>query len=125
MFEIDKNVIRSPETLTPAVLQAAEMLGMYHAELARVLKLQCSDIGRLASVQQLIKRGTIEWHQAESFIRFYRAVYKMHSGDETAIYHWLRVDNKQLKGSPLLLIVDDARLEHVINFIENITVNRS
>ena len=119
MFEIDQKVIEKPEKLTPAVLQVAEMLGMYHAELARVLKLQCADIGRLASVQQFIEQGTVAWEQAVLFIRFYQALYKMHSGNEIAIYNWMRVENKQLKGTPLLLIVDNNCLEYVLSFIEN------
>jgi len=122
MFEIDQKCIETPEKLTPAVLQVAEMLGMYHAELARVLKLQCADIGRLSSVQQLIEQNTVAWDQAVLFIRFYQFLYKMHSGNEVAIYNWMRVENKQLKGIPLLLIVDDNRLEYVLSFIKSVCV---
>ena len=64
MFEIDQKVMEESARLTPAVLQIAEMLGMYHAELARVLKLHCADIGRLAAAQELIKQDTVAWKQA-------------------------------------------------------------
>ncbi len=119
MFEIDQKVLEKSEKITPAVLQISEMLGMYHAELARVLKLQCADIGKLASIQQFIEPGTVAWEQAVLFVRFYQTLYKMHCGNEIAIYNWIRVENKQLKGTPLLLIVDNSRLEYVLNFIEN------
>jgi len=119
MFEIDSKVVEEPGKLTPAVLQIADMLGMYHAELARVLKLKCADIGQLASVKHFIKQGTVSWEQAVLFIRFYQALYKMHSGNEIAIYNWMRVENQQLNGTPLLLIVDNNCLEYVLSFIEN------
>jgi len=43
--------INEPRKLTYSVLQVSEMLVMLNAELARVLKLQCADIGALSSAQ--------------------------------------------------------------------------
>ena len=123
MFEIDQKVMEESARLTPAVLQIAEMLGMYHAELARVLKLHCADIGRLAAAQELIKQDTVAWKQAMLFVRFYQALYRMKAGNEIAIYNWMRVENKQLEGVPLLLMVDKNRLEDVLTHIEN-TMNK-
>lgn len=54
MFQIDIDAVREPQRLTPAVLQAAGMLGMYRAELARVLHLQCGDIGELTSMRKTL-----------------------------------------------------------------------
>ncbi len=116
MYAIGNEVFDSPADLTPAVLQAAEMLGMYRAELARVLHLQCQDIGRLADVKQLLEPDTDAWQQAVIFIRLYQMLFTGMQGEEAAIHHWLRVENKALGGVPLLLIVDEDRLTQVLDF---------
>ncbi len=92
------------------------MLGMYRAELARVLYLQCRDIGRLADIKQLLEPGTDTWRQAVVFIRLYQTLFAGMQGEEATIHHWLRVENKHLGGVPLLLIVDEDRLSEVLDF---------
>ena len=114
MYAITDEVFDSPARLTPAVLQAAEMLGMYRAELARVLHLQCQDIGRLADMKQLLEPDTVAWRQAVVFIRFYQTLFAGMQGEEAAIHHWLRTENDALGGVPLLLIVDEDRLAPVL-----------
>jgi len=116
MYAIGNEVFDSPAGLTPAVLQAAEMLGMYRAELARVLHLQCQDIGRLADMKQLLEPGTDAWRQAVVFIRLYQTLFAGMQGEEATIHHWLRAENEGLGGVPLLLIVDEDRLTQVLDF---------
>jgi hypothetical protein len=106
--------------LTCAVLQATEMLGMYRAELARVLHVRCGDVGELAERKALLEPGSNAWEQAKLFVRFYNALYDMSDGDSVAMYHWLRADNRALQGSPVLLIVDEGQLQLVIEYIESL-----
>ena len=113
------NPCADPRKLTQSVLQVTEMLGMYQAELARVLQLQCGDIGRLANGQRVLECGSVAWDEAVLFIRLYQALYEKLGGDGVAMCNWLRRDNKPLGGVPLLLIVDDGRLRWALDYVEN------
>lgn len=119
MYNFSDDVFVDTSKLTPAVLQACEMLGMYQAELASVLGLQCADIGRMNNIKQFLLPDSIAWKNAILFIRLYQCLYNKYNGNEAAMYHWLRADNKQLAGSPLLLIVDQGKLPVVVEFLFN------
>ncbi len=118
MLIIGSEAMASPARLTPAVLQAASMLGLYHAELARILGLLCGEVGQLASARKRLEPDSPAWQQAVSFLRFYRAIYQLHEGDRIASWHWLRVHNTDLQGVPLLLLVDDEQLPRVLAHVE-------
>lgn len=118
MFPIRLAELDSPRKLTQAVLQAAELLGMYQAELARILHCQCGDIGELANARRQLQPATSSWRQAEKFIQLFEALYRMQSGDGVAMHHWLRVENPQLGGVPLLLMVDEQQLDEVLVFLQ-------
>jgi len=107
-----------PRRLTQAVLQIVEMLGLYQAELARVLRLKCGDIGRLATARQCLEPATPAWVQAQLLVRCYRALYDVQQGDGVAMRHWLHVPDTMLGGVPHLLIVDDGRLADVVACLE-------
>lgn len=49
------------KSITQSVLQASDMLALYHAELARILHLHCSDIGNLASGKELIEKDSLAY----------------------------------------------------------------
>jgi len=100
------------------VLQIVDMLGLYQAELARVLRLKCGDVGRLAAAQQCLEPATPAWEQAQLLLRCYRALYVARQGDGVAMRHWLRVPDRALGGVPHLLIVDDGRLADVVDCLE-------
>jgi len=110
--------IDEPRRLTQAVLQIVDMLGLYQAELARVLRLKCGDVGRLAAAQQCLEPATPAWEQAQLLLRCYRALYVVRQGDGVAMRHWLRVPDRALGGVPHLLIVDDGRLADVVDCLE-------
>lgn len=110
--------IETAKQLSCLVLQASQMLVLLNAELARVLKLQCDDIGQLAAGQTFLQPQSIAWLQAQQFIRFYNLIYDKFDGDAVAMRHWLRSESKVLKGVPLLLIIDDGRLEEVVNYLK-------
>ncbi len=116
-FQITASVT-DPRKLTQSVLQITTMLDMYQAELTRVLKVHCGEIGALASGQRCLEPGTESWEQAQLFVRFYQALYRSRDGDGVGMRHWLRIDNKDLNGVPLLIIVDDGELERVVEYLE-------
>lgn len=115
----------SPQALTQQVIFITHQLGMYQAELARVLHVQCPEVGRLGAGQAVLEAGTRAWDQACLFIDFYQRLSDKLQGDEVSMYHWLRAENSGLGGVPLLLIIDDDRLEEVVRFLDsNIVIRR-
>ena len=109
----------NPVELTKKLIFITHQLGMYQAELARVLHLQCPDIGRLATGRGVLEPGTTAWQRAGRFIYFYRLLHDKLQGDEVSMYHWWRAENAFLAGVPHLLIIDDDRLEEVITYLES------
>lgn len=117
VFEISQSV-DDPRKLTQSVLQIIALLDMYQAELARVLQVNCGDIGELASARQTLQPDTPAWEQALLFVRFYQALFNAMGGDGVAMRHWLRVEHRALGGVPHLLIVDEGRLPDVVMHLE-------
>lgn len=123
VFKID-NAIESERKLSQSVIQVIEMLGMYHAELARVLGQQCGDIGELTSGKRCIQRETEAWERAVLFIDTYHHLYDYFEGDSVAMYHWMRCDNDALGGTPHLLIVDQHKLQFVHDYLQQANTNK-
>lgn len=119
MHEIRLKDLQDTRQLTQAVLQIMQMLGMYQAELARILGLQCADIGAMASAGRVLPEGSNEWAKAGRFVTLYEYLYLHCAGDAVTIYHWLRARHCQLGGVPLLLMVDEGRMEDVIAWFES------
>ena len=117
VFEI-KTATDDPRGLTQAVLQSIALLDLYQAELARILHLQCGDIGALASAKCCLEPGSQAWMQAQMLVRLYQALYTRENGDGVAMRHWLRVDHPELGGVPHRLIVDHDRLSAVVDYLE-------
>ncbi len=108
------DVNHSEKALTQAVLQITQMLGIYHAELARILRVQCADIGQLANAESVIKKNTQAWIQAEKYIILYGALYDFLNGNEALMNNWLRKNNQALNAVPLYVMVDELRIDDVL-----------
>lgn len=118
VFEIQNKFV-NPRQLTQSVLQICDMLGMYQAELARILHLQCSDIGKLSSGKAVLDEGSESWQAAQQFLQVYQSIYTRFEGNGVAMCNWLRRENPELAGVPLLLMVDEGRIEDVIKYLES------
>ncbi|MCK5092500.1 MAG: hypothetical protein KAR30_08215 [Gammaproteobacteria bacterium] len=114
-----KNPCENSRRLTQSVLQIIDMLGIYRAELARVLHIKCEDVGFLVERKRDLELETDAWDQAVLFVRMYEALFVYCKGDGVAMCHWLRSENKDLKGVPMLLMVDDDKLSQVLGFLES------
>lgn len=125
MHEIQLTELTDNKALTQAVVQITQMLGMYQAELARVLGLQCSDIGAFASASKFLQPGSSEWRKAERFVTLYQRLYQHFAGDPVAMYHWLRARHAQLAGVPLLLMVDEGRLDDLVDWFDTATARNA
>lgn len=113
------DVNHSEKTLTQAVLQITQMLGVYHAELARILRLQCSDIGELSNAENVISKNSISWAEAEKYIELYEYLYVLFDGDEPLMNNWIRKKNKKLDAVPLYLMVDQLRIDEVLEVLKD------
>jgi hypothetical protein len=118
VHQIKLSEVNDDKALTRAVLQIGEMLGLYQAELARVLGLQCADIGAIASGKRQLSAGSPAWQQARGFVSLYELLYRHCGGDPVAIYHWLRSQPVQFNTSPLLMMVDEGRLSELVDFLQ-------
>ena len=114
----------SERELSQSVMQVTEMLGMYNAELARILRQQCGDIGKLSSGQSCLLKETQSWQQAVLLIETYNLLFDYFEGDGVAMYHWMRASNHLLGGTPHFMIVDDDKLGTVHNYLKQAILNR-
>lgn len=112
--------IKNSQHLTQAVLQICSMLGMYQAELARILGLQCSDIGELSSARQYLETDSDAERQACLLVRFFNLLFDRFHGDEVKVCNWFRRHSDELSGIPFYLIVDENKLGQVLDFLENV-----
>jgi len=119
------NPMENERRLSQSVIQVTEILGMYHAELARILGLQCGDIGELTSGKRCIKQNSEAWQRGVLFIETYHQLFDYFEGDAVAMYHWMRADNKQLGGTPHFLIVDDGELQVIHDYLSQANRNKS
>lgn len=111
--------------LSQSVIQVIELLGMYHAELARILGLQCADIGALSSGKRCLQKNTQAWSNARLFIDIYQLLFDYFDGDGIAMYHWMRAHNKTLEGTPHFLLVDDGQLTAIHDYLSRANLNKS
>jgi len=114
-----RDVTQSEKKLTQAVLQITQMLGVYHAELARILRLQCADIGDLANSKKSLQINSDAGHQAIKYVEMYERLYYQCNGDEAKMNNWLRKKNKSLQAVPLYLMVDDLKIERVLKCLDS------
>ena len=116
VFRIE-NPYGSERKISQSAIQVIELLGMYHAELARILCQQCADIGQLSAGTSCIQKNTEAWHRAVLFIDTYHLLYDLFNADSVAMYHWMRAHNKELDGTPHFLIVDENKLQLVHDYL--------
>ena len=116
VFKIE-NATENERSLSQSVIQVIELLGMYHAELARILGQQCGDVGELTSGRCCIQRDSDAWSQASLFVKTYNLLFDYFNGDSVAMYHWMRAHNKELQGTPHFLIVDAGKLQIIHDYL--------
>ncbi len=108
------DVVVREKNLTQAVLQITQMLGMYHAELARILHLNCADVGEFSEARKVIQKNSEAWEHAQKFVMFYERLFTKCAGNESCMCHWLRKHREDIKGAPLYVMVDELRIDDVL-----------
>jgi len=81
------------------------------------LHFQCFNIGEISNGQKVIEKNTVAWVQAEKMITLYQRLYMLYAGDEALMNNWLRKQNQKLQAIPLYVMVDDLRIDDVLEII--------
>jgi hypothetical protein len=108
----------SPESLSHAVVQAGEMLGIERAEVASIINFMCEGTRALYEDRVVLEPNTETWRRAELFVRLYQALSGKMGGDRAKMVHWLGTENPALGGEPLVVMEDQGRLEDVLALLE-------
>jgi len=108
---------REGAVLTKATMKAAARLGLSQRVLANVLGLSESVISRMKGGDYVLDRGK-PFELAALFVRLYRSLDAIVSGDDTAAGEWLRNDNLALHARPIDLIQQVQGLVYVIQYLD-------
>lgn len=117
MHRLD-NPFASPESLSHAVVEAGEMLGIERAEVASIINFMCEGTGALFEERAVLEPNTETWRRAELFVSLYQALFDAMDGNGVQMVHWLRSENPALGGEPLLIMEDEGRLADVLELLE-------
>ena len=83
-----------PETVVAeAVVNAARILGIANAELAPVVGVTPSSLSRMGKGEYRPREGSKEFEACVHFLRLFRSLDAVMSGDEVAARAWLRTPN--------------------------------
>ena len=106
-------------SLIAAVNHATDTLGLYRAELARILGLKCPDVSDARTLALLFETDTTVQRSGASFVRFYILLEEVFQADTVQMINWFRRDNSKLGTTPFLAMVDHGQLDHVVTVLQH------
>lgn len=114
---IDSAATDRRRVLTIATLKAADLLGIRQSTLSKLLGISEPQISRMRLGTYLLYENRKEWELAALFVRMYRALESITSGDEAQA--WLNSRNHGLNGEkPAMLITSAAGLVRVVDYLD-------
>jgi Antitoxin Xre/MbcA/ParS C-terminal toxin-binding domain/Antitoxin Xre-like helix-turn-helix domain len=116
--KFSRSVAREGRILGKAVLTAAERLGVNAKLLGIVVGLSEPTLSRLKKGEFTLERGTKPFELAVLFVRLYRSLDAIVSGDEAVAKAWLRNDNAGLGGKPIDRIRTVSGLVDAIAYLD-------
>jgi transcriptional regulator with XRE-family HTH domain len=108
---------REGVVLTKATIRAADRLGLSQKTLGNVLGLSESVVSRMRSGGYVLERGKA-FELAALFVRLYRSLDAIVSGDENTAREWMKNQNLVLRAPPIDLIQKVYGLVHVIQYLD-------
>lgn len=117
MLETSRHPSKEGVVLTKATIRAAERLGIPQRSLGNILGLSESVISRMKNGDYTLERGK-PFELAALFVRMYRSLDAIVSGDEKTAREWLRNENLVFKTRPLDSIEKVQGLLHVIQYLD-------
>jgi hypothetical protein len=112
-----KAPVSSGAVLTKAAVRAADRLGLSQKALGHVLGLSESVISRMRSGAYVLERGKA-FELAVLFVRLYRSLDAIASGDEKSAREWMRHENLALRAKPIEAIQKVHGLIDVIQYLD-------
>jgi hypothetical protein len=106
------------QTLTRAVLHAAELLEVPQAELAAVLGVSPATISRMSSGRYLLQPERKEWQLGALFVRLFRSLDSITGGRDDLSRAWLRSHNHALMATPVSLLGEVESLVRVVQYLD-------
>ena len=103
--------------LSKATVRAADRLGLSQKALAQVLGLSESVISRMRRGSFVLEHGKA-FELAVLFVRLYRSLDAIVSGDEKSAREWMRHENLALNAKPIDLIQKVHGLIDVIQYLD-------
>ena len=112
-------------SLIASVNHAADILGLYRAELARILGLNCPDVSDSKNLELLFESNSTVRSQAELFSHFSQLLEALFKNDTVSMINWFRKDNIDLGTTPFLTIVDHGCLSDVVDRLEQTIIEKN
>lgn len=106
------------ETVTKAVVAAAERLGVNARQLGGILGLSEASVSRMKKADFLVERGGKPFELALLFIRLFRSLDAITGGDDIVARGWMRNENRALGGVPLERIASISGLTDVLAYLD-------
>jgi DNA-binding XRE family transcriptional regulator len=118
MSALIRPVADADAVLAKALLNTREQLGLTQQELADIVGVHRTAIGRWADsgLRPQSKSGEL----ALLLIRAYRALFALFGGNLEDMRHFLRTENRHLAGVPLVLMGQVQGLVHVVEYLDAI-----
>lgn len=104
--------VDTAKTLSKALLNAGQALGMTRAELGRVVGRDRTSLAR--GINPDSKTGEL----ALMLIRCYRGLYALVGGDIDAMRHWMHAPNRHTRGRPVDLVQTVSGLNQVLGYLD-------
>jgi uncharacterized protein (DUF2384 family) len=105
--------------LTAATLQAADLLDVPQAALARLLGVSPPQVSRMRQGSYLLDEARKEWELAALFLRLYRALDSITANRADEARAWLHSRNRAFNDEkPAALITSAAGLVRVVDYLD-------
>ncbi len=104
--------------LTKATLRAADLLGLNHATLARVVGLSASQISRMAKGEKALEVGTKPAELAALLVRVYRSLDALVGNDDGHRRAWMAGFNRAFNEAPREAIQRVDGLVRVVSYLD-------
>lgn len=114
-----KNAKADPgQTLTKAVLRAADIMELNQATLAKILGVSAASVSRMRAGTYRLSPESKEWELAMLLVRLFRGLDAIMAGDEAALRSWLDSHNTALKDKPRALLTQAAGLTRTVDYVD-------
>lgn len=117
MLEAKREPSKEGVVLTKATVRAADRLRLSQRTLGNVLGLSESVVSRMKNGEYVLERGK-PFELAVLFVRLYRSLDAIVSGDDKTASEWLKNENLALKARPVELIQKVQGLVDVIRYLD-------